>query len=89
MMPKTESTVGNDNCVKWTTEASTDKAPGSVRRVPNIKFSSVASASFWLETVQSQSLTKPPYCDESLVVEMRLHVLVIVMRFKMNLPNGL
>ena len=28
-MPNTESTVGNNDCAKWTTEASTDKAEGS------------------------------------------------------------
>ena len=29
-MPKTEPTVGNDDCAKWTTGAITDKAQGSV-----------------------------------------------------------
>ncbi len=28
-MPKTEPTVGNDDCAKWTTEAIIDKAQGS------------------------------------------------------------
>ena len=40
-------------------------------------------------TVQSQFLTKPPSCEESLAMAMRVHVLKIATRFKMNLPNGL
>ncbi|MFM7978732.1 MAG: hypothetical protein ACKPKO_05400 [Candidatus Fonsibacter sp.] len=39
--------------------------------------------------MQNQVSDQAPSGEESLVVEMRLHVLKIAMRFNMNLPSGL
>ena len=54
LMPKTESNVGNDDCAKWTTEASTDKAQVSVESPACVE--SPAYADFAASTI----IAEPP-----------------------------